>query len=369
MGGFGQAITQGIGRLGNEYGESREYLREQKQNEAANRLKMLQASLGIMELQRRLKQAQQPDFRGTFQDERGNVHAIVIDPQTGLPKDQLLYSSKEKYPDFRTPQEALGYALRTGDTDLLKRTLDTIRQSQRQPTTPAATEEYEDWVDAYKKSHGGRAPSDSLIMLWHRAPHLAPGAMPEVPDKYLRSLAEKWNKEGVKPPAKYQAQVEEYMSEHNLQVKTKLSASEEKLQLITNQMQPKVSQLKKLIEDNKLQGANSVWDALKQRGKFMEYQAHIRPDKVHADLIKAAAALQVMGAGPWQTLGRGKYMYETIVQHLPDPKDTPTLLYDKAQFLQGIIDEARESLPHTEDQLNELDDLFDQKKLVPKGTE
>ena len=50
----------------------------------------------------------------------------------------------------------------------------------------------------------------------------------------------------------------------------------------------------------------------------------------NADLIKAAAALQVMGAGPWQTLGRGKYMYETIVQHLPDPKDTPTLLYDKA---------------------------------------
>ena len=43
--------------------------------------------------------------------------------------------------------------------------LSTIKKSQRQPTTPAATEEYEDWVDAYKKSHGGRAPSDSLIML------------------------------------------------------------------------------------------------------------------------------------------------------------------------------------------------------------
>ena len=39
-------------------------------------------------------------------------------------------------------------------------------------------------------------------------------------------------------------------------------------------------------------------------------------------------------------------MFETIVQHLPAPGDSPALLYDKAQFLQGIVDEARESMPN-----------------------
>lgn len=368
MGGFAQAITQGIGRAGSEYGEAREYLREQKQTEAANRLKMLQAALGMMELQRRIKQSGIQQYRGTFTDERGNVHAITTDPETGQPADKILYQSGAKYPDFRTLQEMESYAITHQDEGLLKQAQDAIKATQREPATKAS--EFDEWREQFFKSHN-RYPNDAEIYRWHHQPHVAAGAAPEVPDKTLKALADKWNKEGIKPPTKYQAAVEQYMEEHNMQVKVKLSPTEQRLLDLSNQMEPKVSQLKKAIEDAGLTNDNSFvfssHSALMQHLRFYgQYKRGVDPEKFSSNLIKDAAALQVMGAGPWVQLGRGKYMYETIVQHLPSPTDTPALLYSKAQFLQGIVDEARSSLPHTEGDLNELNDLFNPDKLVPK---
>lgn len=68
-------------------------------------------------------------------------------------------------------------------------------------------------------------------------------------------------------------------------------------------------------------------------------------DKRISDIIRSAAALKVMGVAPWTQLGRGKYLYQDITVHLPDPHDTPKQLYEKLLFLRGVIDDAQGSLP------------------------
>jgi hypothetical protein len=167
----------------------------------------------------------------------------------------------------------------------------------------------------------------------------------ELPERTVKALADKWTNDGVKPPSKYQAAVEEYMEDNKMSPKIKLTVGEQRLKDIVKQIEPKVDQLQKLIEDNKLTDSGGIGSALGQRYEFGKYKMGIKPDKVHSDLIKAAAALQVMGAAPWMQIGRGKYMFETITQHLPSPNDSPALLYDKAQFLKGIVAEAKQSMP------------------------
>jgi len=370
MGGFGQAITQGIGRLGSEYGQSREYLRQSREEEAANRLKMLQANLGLMELQRRIKQAGLAQYKGIFTDERGNVHAIVTDPETGQPTDKVLYSSQQKYPEFRTLQEMEAWGIEHDDPGLVKKAQDAIKATQREPAPPRPTE-FDEWREQFLKKHG-RYPDDTEIARWHRQPHVAGATAGDLPEDKVRALANMWHKEGIKPPAKYQAQVEEYMEDHNMEVKIKLSATEQRLSDLLKQMDPKIGQLKKAIEDAKLTSDNSFifsnHSSLMEHLRFYgQYKRGVKPEAVSANLIKLAAALQIQGAAPWVQLGRNRYTFETIQQHLPSPTDTPGLLYDKVNFLAGIAQEARDSLPQTEDQMNELNDLFDDKKLVPKG--
>lgn len=368
MGGFAQAITQGVGRLGSEYGQSREYLRQSRQQDVFARLQALQSALGLYDLQQKLRQGKLPQYRGVFTDERGNVHAIVTDATTGEPSQKLLFESGAKYPDFRTLQEMEAYAVTHGDTGLLESAQNAIKATQRTPVGTRPTE-FDEWREAFKQSHN-RYPNDREIMLYHRAPR-ADTLLHTIPDEMLRALANRWHTEGIKPPAKYQAEVEQYMDEHNIGVKTKLNPAEQRLLDLTNQIAPKVAQLKKAIEDAGLQNENSFifsnHSSLMQHLRFYgQYKRGVNPERVTGELIRLAAALQVMGAGPWMQIGRGKYMFETITQHLPTPTDTPALLYNKAQFLEGIVDEARASLPQSEGDLNDLKDLFNTDKLVPK---
>ena len=44
------------------------------------------------------------------------------------------------------------------------------------------------------------------------------------------------------------------------------------------------------------------------------------------------------------TIGRSKYFYETIVKHLPQPQDSPKLLWDKVQFLKKLIADQQATL-------------------------
>jgi hypothetical protein len=127
-----------------------------------------------------------------------------------------------------------------------------------------------------------------------------------------------------------------------------LNPQERRLLDTARQMEPKVAQLEDLISKAGLQNSDdAIWNknsAAMQHLRMYAYKAGVKPDQLHADLIKTAAALQVMGAAPWMQMSRSKYMYETVKQHLPSPTDTPALLYDKAQFLHGIITELKDSL-------------------------
>jgi hypothetical protein len=113
--------------------------------------------------------------------------------------------------------------------------------------------------------------------------------------------------------------------------------------------EPMVNRLTKFIEDNNLQNENSLafgnHSALMQHLRFYGYKKGVEPEKVSSQLIKDAAALQVMGARPWMTMGRGKYMFETISQHLPSPTDTPQQLYSKTTWLRdNVLSDAKQAL-------------------------
>lgn len=207
--------------------------------------------------------------------------------------------------------------------------------------------EYQKIIGQLQADHEMFAKYPDLAKILH-PPRKEAGAGSEVPEKTLKALADKWQNDGIKPPAKNQKDVEVYMEDHKMSPKIQLTAQEKQLRDIVKQIEPKVDQLQKIIEDNKLTDNGGLGSALGQRYQFYKYKAGVKPDKVHSDLIKAAAALQVMGAGPWMRIGRGKYMFDTITQHLPAPTDSPSLLYDKAQFLKGIIDEAKQAMPDSQ---------------------
>ena len=170
-------------------------------------------------------------------------------------------------------------------------------------------------------------------------------------DPLIEKLAKAWHEKGIKPTAKFQSAVTAYMEDQGWEPARKMSASEQQVATTINQVKPKIDQLMSTIEKNNLQEQGS-WvfgdhSALAQHLRMFAYQRGVKPEQVSADLIKGAAALQVMGASPWMRMGRGKYLYETVRQHLPSPTDTPQLLYDKLQFLKGIMDEAGAAIQET----------------------
>lgn len=208
-----------------------------------------------------------------------------------------------------------------------------------------AKSEAERQADREKSSDARQAAREKAADARQAARERAAGGNAD--PQLIRDLAARWRK-GDPPPAKVRAQVEQYMEENGIPSGRKLNAQENRVLDLANQTEPKVGQLKKLIEDAGLTGSND-WvfgdrSALMQHLRMFTYGKGVAPDKLGGDLIKAAAALQVMGAGPWMQMGRGKYLFETIKQHLPSPTDTPQQLYEKAIFLQSILDEAKGSL-------------------------
>jgi hypothetical protein len=55
--------------------------------------------------------------------------------------------------------------------------------------------------------------------------------------------------------------------------------------------------------------------------------------------------LSVVGAGIWSRLGRSRYTFEVIQQHLPQPTDTPELMYDKVEWLKkNVVPAAQDAI-------------------------
>jgi hypothetical protein len=170
----------------------------------------------------------------------------------------------------------------------------------------------------------------------------------------VATMAHAWAASGIEPSAKDKPFVEKYMDEHQMQPVQKPTAVERKLNDDIKKVEPMVDKLESFLEDNKLTDAGqggmfspSAWYERSKVAKAWEEYSHgLAPkDKQLGQLIKYAAAIKIMGAAPWMTIGRGRYIYSEVVQHLPEPTDTPAQLYEKVQFFRTVLEDARGSLP------------------------
>jgi hypothetical protein len=170
----------------------------------------------------------------------------------------------------------------------------------------------------------------------------------------IATMAHAWATSGIEPSAKDKPFVEKYMDEHQMQPVQKPTAVERKLNDDLKKVEPMVDKLESFLQDDKLteEGKGgmfspSAWMERSKVQKAWEEYSHGLPpkDKQLGQLIKYAAAIKIMGAAPWMSIGRGRYIYSEVVQHLPEPTDTPAQLYEKVQFFRTILDDARGSLP------------------------
>lgn len=83
---------------------------------------------------------------------------------------------------------------------------------------------------------------------------------------------------------------------------------------------------------------NSLIDRGKMELAWQQYQHGISPsDPQLGEVIRNIALLQTQGAAPWTRIGRNKYTFEVIQKHLPQPTDTPKLMYDKVRWLSDNV--------------------------------
>jgi hypothetical protein len=153
-------------------------------------------------------------------------------------------------------------------------------------------------------------------------------------------------------PQKERAAISTYLRQHNMKAGSgnlrPLNTTEQRLIDNINTMEPMIGSLEKVIMDAHLERDNSP---IAPRRAWWEYRyLNIAPDDpVRGELIRNSAALQVMGAAPWIQIGRGKYLFEAISNHLPNTEDSPKLLMDKLKFLHGVIENSKKSLGVTEE--------------------
>lgn len=93
-----------------------------------------------------------------------------------------------------------------------------------------------------------------------------------------------------------------------------------------------------LREDN-----NPITPAL----DWLAYQSgHFNPPEPQATLIKEAALIGITAAGLYSQGRMSKYLFEKAQQHLPQPNDSPELLYEKIKWLKEnrILDDMIEDI-------------------------
>lgn len=341
------SILQGLGGLGRDLGEGAQQVADQRRQEAQQRMDQARLQLSIREFQQRMKMENAAQLSGTFQTPDGSVFGVVRDPNTGAISTRSLYKSSTQYPDFRSVDDMVAWGIAHGDDALVKKATD-YKKSLEKPVP-----------DKYSAAKIVKAPGSSTGWAWDVMDEttgkssLVLGA----PNPYLSKveaggggvdayvedlLAHRIKLSDV--PSKVRGQVlEQIKGQGGLPPRT-LNAQEQRELDAIKVVKPNITKLQDVITKAGALGQNSIADMVRARGQFMEYQAGKMPEGPRKDMIKAAAALQVMGAAPWVALGRGKYMYETIVQHLPKPTDTPALLNDKLNFLRGIMEDAESTM-------------------------
>jgi hypothetical protein len=171
------------------------------------------------------------------------------------------------------------------------------------------------------------------------APKGQPGQTPKTPAKKVTPGA-LLPKTGAKPPAESGKVVPglSALANHKLQSNQDRQVLESSKQIISS-----IDDLLPVLEKRKTQGG--LYDAAKQRAQFAAYKAGLPTDPETTKIFENAALLSVVGAGIWSRLGRSRYTFEVIQQHLPQPTDTPELMYDKVEWLKkNVVPAAQDAI-------------------------
>lgn len=122
-----------------------------------------------------------------------------------------------------------------------------------------------------------------------------------------------------------------------------------------------------------IKNQNGPLDLAKQDMEFGKYKLGMNPSGDWANIFENAALLDVVGASIWSRIGRSRYTFEVIRQHLPKPTDSPKLMYEKVKWLkENVVPAAQQAIlhPQPDDSGGETIELVrDPKtgKLVPKA--
>jgi len=125
----------------------------------------------------------------------------------------------------------------------------------------------------------------------------------------------------------------------------KIQTAQDKQQLESSkQIISAVDDLLPILEERKKEGG--LFDAAKQHANFTLYKMGLpTSDPEDVKIFENAALLNVIGASIWSRLGRSRYTFEAIRQHLPNPTDTPELMYDKVKWLKdNVVPAAQEAV-------------------------
>jgi hypothetical protein len=137
-------------------------------------------------------------------------------------------------------------------------------------------------------------------------------------------------------PASLRTRVMDYMRQNNIATVLPETAAQNNSQEAMRDMIPALDSAIAALEPHK--GEGGVWDGLKQRFSYKEYQAGVNPGDSAAALNQALGFIKVAGTAPWTKIGRGVQIMKTIQEHLPNPSvDAPGLAYEKLVDLKALL--------------------------------
>jgi hypothetical protein len=353
-----QSIAEGLGRGGNEWSSAVEHNTEFALETIKNKLLLQEIQQRMRESEQRMGQANrpQPYVVGT---PGGGTSVFSINPLTGQPGSPTTVVPGQVRPDYtgkiqrKVGEEMHEFAYDPHDP-LKQIDMGVVsKESTAQPT------QFADW-----RKRNPDAPLEDYLKLIqrYRGKTGEGGGVTDVDTAADMVIGGLSVPSAIALVGKGNAQRLLSALREKGWTGRKLNAQEQREKNVLERIEPALNRLQEVLDKSGERGGNSWADVAKAHLQFREYKLGKMPDGPRKDMIKAAAALQVMGAAPWVSIGRGKYLFETIVQHLPSPTDTPALLNDKLQFLRNIIDDAKSSLDVTQGNMT-----YTQPGSVPNG--
>lgn len=174
----------------------------------------------------------------------------------------------------------------------------------------------------------------------------APNGWPSAPNPNTVSWAYRLNTGQAKPgdvPGSLKSSVANYMTTNNIETVPPENAMQNNAEAAMKDVTPAITKAMAMLEPYKDQ--NGITDAIGQRMKFKEYQFGANPGPLQTAINQWTAFTKIAAASPWSKVGRGKYIFEQIQEHLPDPsKDAPGLMYQKLSDLQQIFKDQQDAI-------------------------